>query len=79
MLLDEVTVEHRRQDGSIAGAQVRVLDFDQPENNDWLAGELLRKPLSGEITSRSRKNVVQARSFRELLDQVEVLSEAWAA
>jgi type I restriction enzyme R subunit len=37
MLVDGVTVEYRRRDGSIAGAQVRVLDFDAPENNDWLA------------------------------------------
>ena len=37
MLVDGVTVEYRRPDGSIAGAQARVLDFDTPENNDWLA------------------------------------------
>jgi type I restriction enzyme R subunit len=37
MLVDGVTVEHRRADGSIAGAQARVIDFDAPESNDWLA------------------------------------------
>ncbi|MDO8771054.1 MAG: type I restriction endonuclease subunit R [Burkholderiaceae bacterium] len=37
MLVDGVTVEYRRSDGSIAGAQARVLDFETPENNDWLA------------------------------------------
>ncbi len=37
MLGDGVTVEYRRADGSIAGAQARVLDFDAPANNDWLA------------------------------------------
>src|SRR3989441_6948172 len=37
MLVDGVTVEYRRPDGSIAGAQARVLDFELPENNDWLA------------------------------------------
>src|SRR5262249_50978221 len=37
MLVDGVTVEYRRADGSIAGAQARVIDFDAPENNDWLA------------------------------------------
>jgi type I restriction enzyme R subunit len=36
LLVDGVTVEYRRGDGSIAGAQVRMLDFDDPENNDWL-------------------------------------------
>jgi type I restriction enzyme R subunit len=37
MLVDGVTVEYRRPDGAIAGAQVRILDFDDPDNNDWLA------------------------------------------
>jgi type I restriction enzyme R subunit len=37
MLVNGVTVEYRRKDGSIAGAQVRVIDFDAPANNDWLA------------------------------------------
>src|SRR5450759_4772628 len=37
MLVDGITVEYRRADGSVAGAQARVLDFDAPENNDWLA------------------------------------------
>ncbi len=37
MLVDGVTVEYRRKDGSIAGAQARMLDFDKPDNNDWLA------------------------------------------
>ena len=38
-----------------------------PQRN--LAVELLRKLLSGEIASRSRKNLVQARSFAEMLEQ----------
>jgi type I restriction enzyme R subunit len=37
MLVDGVNVEFPRGDGSIAGAQARVLDFDDPDNNDWLA------------------------------------------
>jgi type I restriction enzyme R subunit len=37
MLVDGVTVEYRRKDGSIAGAQARVIDFDDPDNNDWFA------------------------------------------
>ena len=37
MLVDGVTVEYRRKDGSIAGAQARIIDFEVPENNDWLA------------------------------------------
>ncbi len=37
MLVDGVTVEYARPDGSIAGAQARVVDFDHPEANDWVA------------------------------------------
>lgn len=37
MLVDGVDVEYRRKDSSIAGAQARIIDFDVPENNDWLA------------------------------------------
>ena len=29
-------VEYRRADGSIAGAQARVIDFDAPDGNDWV-------------------------------------------
>ena len=38
-----------------------------PQRN--LAVELLRKLLEGEISTRRRKNVVQARSFAEMLEQ----------
>lgn len=37
MLVDGVPVEYRRKDGSVAGTQARVIDFESPENNDWLA------------------------------------------
>jgi type I restriction enzyme, R subunit len=36
-LVEGVTVEYRAVDGAIRGAQVRVLDFDNSKNNDWLA------------------------------------------
>src|ERR1022692_1631466 len=36
-LVDGVTVEYTRPDGSIGGALVHVFDFDNPENNDWVA------------------------------------------
>ena len=32
-----MTVEHRSNDGAIQGEQARVIDFDNPGNNDWLA------------------------------------------
>jgi type I restriction enzyme, R subunit len=37
LLVDGVTVEYRRKDGSIAGAQARLVDFGDPDNNNWLA------------------------------------------
>lgn len=37
LLVDGINIEYKRQDGSIAGAQARVLDFDIPSNNDWVA------------------------------------------
>ncbi len=36
-LVDGVTVEYRATDGAIRGAQTRVLDFGDPDANDWLA------------------------------------------
>jgi type I restriction enzyme R subunit len=36
LLVDGVTVEYRT-DGAIRGAQARLLDFDNPDNNEWLA------------------------------------------
>jgi type I restriction enzyme R subunit len=52
MLVDGITVEFARPDGSIAGAIVRAVDFDEPDANDWLAvsqfavaeGQALRRP-----------------------------------
>ena len=52
MMVDGVVVEYRRKDGSIAGAQARLIDFDSPEKNDWLAvnqftvaeGQNVRRP-----------------------------------
>jgi type I restriction enzyme R subunit len=37
LLVDGVTVEYRNADGSIRGAQARVIDFDDPLGNDLLA------------------------------------------
>jgi type I restriction enzyme R subunit len=37
MLVDGVPVEYRRKDGTIAGDHVRLIDFDNSDENDWLA------------------------------------------
>ena len=37
MLVDGIEVEYRQPDGTVRGERVRLVDFDTPENNDWLA------------------------------------------
>ena len=37
LLVDGVTVEYRTDEGVVRGAQARVIDFDDPTSNDWLA------------------------------------------
>ena len=37
LLVDGVTVEYRTPEGEIRGAQARVVDFENPYANDWLA------------------------------------------
>ena len=51
MLVDGVTVEYQRTDGSVAGTQAQVIDFDKPANNDWLAVNQFTVP-DGQHTRR---------------------------
>ena len=37
MVVSGVTVEYRTDDGAVRGTQARVIDFDDPTNNDCLA------------------------------------------
>ena len=37
MLVDGMAVEYRDRDGAVRGASARVVDFEHPSNNDWLA------------------------------------------
>lgn len=37
MLVEGVPVEYQRTDGSIAGDLVKLIDFEDPKNNDWAA------------------------------------------
>jgi len=57
----------QKPDISILSDQFLAEMREMPRRN--LAVELLRKLLSGEIRSRRRKNMVQARSFTEMLEQ----------
>ena len=57
----------KKPDISILSEEFLAEVRGMPQRN--LAIELLRKLLNGEITARRRKNVVQARSFAEMLEQ----------
>jgi type I restriction enzyme R subunit len=57
----------RKPDISILSDEFLAEIRGMPQRN--LAVELLRKLLAGDIKTRSRRNVVQARSFAELLEQ----------
>ncbi len=37
ILVDGVEVEYRQSDGTTRSRQIRFVDFDTPQNNDWLA------------------------------------------
>ena len=37
MLVDSIEVEYRQADGTVRSDRVRFVDFETPENNDWLA------------------------------------------
>jgi type I restriction enzyme R subunit len=37
LLVNGVTAEYRAPEGELRGAQARVIDFDDPAENDWLA------------------------------------------
>jgi type I restriction enzyme R subunit len=57
----------KKPDISILSDEFLAEVRDMPQRN--LAVELLQKLLKGEIKARRRRNVVQARSFAELLEQ----------
>ena len=57
----------KKPDISILSDEFLAEIQEMPHRN--LAVELLRKLLSGEIKTRSKKNVVQARSFAEMLEK----------
>ncbi len=50
-LVDGVPVEYQRADGSIGGDLVRVLDYDMPENNEFLA---VKSVYSGRGSARAQ-------------------------
>jgi type I site-specific restriction-modification system R (restriction) subunit len=68
MLVDGVNVEYTRSDGSIAGAQAQVIDFERPEQNEG------REELVVEVVAVSDHDV----RCRDLLRQEPVKAESRA-
>ncbi len=58
MLVDGVTVEQKRKDGSIGGVIVRLVDFDHPDNNDWLAVNQFTVTAGGTNGQNRRPDIV---------------------
>lgn len=52
LLTEGVGVEYYAEDGTIAAGQVRLLDFDTPSNNDWLAVQQF-VVVAGQVMRRS--------------------------
>ena len=68
--MDGVTVGYRAADGAIRGAKARVIDFDEPANNDWLAvnqllGDDNLRMIARELVKTVRANVTIDRTMRE--------------
>jgi type I restriction enzyme, R subunit len=63
LLVDGVTVEYRA-DGSIRGAQARLVDFDDLDNNEWLAVNQFT-----EFDSRKKGN--------KRLESLRILQASW--
>lgn len=58
MLVEGVTVEQKRTDGSIGGVIVRLVDFDRSDNNDWLAVNQFTVTSTGSNRFNRRPDIV---------------------
>jgi type I restriction enzyme R subunit len=61
LLIDGVPVQYPQRDGRAVGAQVRLIDWSRPANNDWLAVNQFtveERPRPGEPPCRRRADVV---------------------
>ncbi len=82
MATDGVTVEYRDGGGTIRGTQVRAFDFDDPENNDWIAvnqftvseGEHNRRPDIVVFVNGLPLAVIELKSP---VDENATISSAW--
>jgi type I restriction enzyme R subunit len=95
MLVDGVSVEVRRADGSIGGELVRLVDFGDPARNEWLAvnqftvieGQHNRRPdivlFLTAVKRILRKHGYppdkQEKATQTVLEQAELLGLEWAA
>lgn len=82
MLRDGVEVEYRTDDGAIRGDRVRLVDFDRPANNDWLAvnqfavigGQHHRRPDIVVFVNGLPLGVIE---LKNLVDEEATIWKAW--
>src|SRR5947209_5117261 len=55
LLIDGVPVQHRHSDGSVVNDLAWLIDFERPENNDWLA---VNQVTIAEFQHRRRPDIV---------------------
>jgi type I restriction enzyme, R subunit len=65
LIVDGVNVEYTKAEGRIAGAQARVLDYDDPDNNDWLAVNQFTVVEKGSHGGRSQHPPARHRPVRQ--------------
>ena len=91
-IVEGVPVQVRRDDGTITGDYVRLIDFDNADANDWLAVNQYTV-IENKAAARARMRVLVKRLLRrygyppdlqdaavqKVLQQAEALSAEWAA
>ena len=92
LIVEGVPVQVRRDDGTITGDYVRLIDFDNADANDWLAVNQYTV-IENKAAARARMRVLVKRLLRKygyppdlqdaavqkVLQQAEALSAEWAA
>jgi type I restriction enzyme R subunit len=63
LLVDGVTVEYRTRAGEVRGAQARLIDFDDPKNNDCLAVKQF-SVVENEVSAQANVSEANVKSAR---------------
>src|SRR5574340_1724698 len=74
MLRDGVEVEYRRADGSVAGDRVALVDYEDVDNNDWLAFNQLQ---TYKQQSRPIHSALSGGTGRPMAQWMALISRRW--